>query len=127
MTSDAAYQRKRAERKRLMETDEPLIKCLECPLRFRRVGSHVVQVHGYETVLEYRRAHGLMARETRSEGHAKEMRAKASNYENLQNGAPNRYTKGGDHPARLREFWDNREKRLGTRKRNLNLEKGEGR
>ena len=102
----AEAQRIYSSKKRVMESDEPLVKCLECGLMFVRVGSHVVQVHGYESALEYRREHGLMARETRTAGYAAKMRAKARNYDNLENGASTRFVKGGDHPEMLKNFWD---------------------
>lgn len=93
------------------------IKCLDCGKVFTRVGSHAVQVHGYENTLDYRREHGLMARETRLDEHAAIMSAKASTIDNLKSGAHRRYVKGGDHPEIVREFWRNREQKLGHRKR----------
>jgi len=86
------------------------VKCLVCGKIFVRVGSHVVQVHGYENVGEYRQEYGLMARETHTEEHAKDMRNKVTNkaIENLKLGEPNRFYVGGDHPKRIKEFWANR-------------------
>lgn len=95
------------------------IKCLVCDKLYKRVGSHVVQVHGYESVLEYRKEYGLMARETRIDEHAATMRAKASTHSNLERGVETRYKKGGDHGERVKEFWRNREKKLGTRQRDI--------
>lgn len=112
-------QRKRLHAKRLIETDHPLIKCLECELSFVRVGSHVVQIHGYETVLEYRREHGLMAKETRAPEYAKKMSSLATTIENLKKGASNQFKKGDGHAQAVSEFWNNRELRAGTRKRTL--------
>ncbi len=106
MSETAEQQRQRMYEKR--KTKGELVKCLECDLEFIRVGSHAVQVHGYKTALEYRRAHGLMARETVVDSHREEMRTKARNIENLKLGKPNRYFKGGDHGQRLRDFWQNR-------------------
>ena len=93
------------------------IKCLDCGKIFTRVGSHVVQVHGYESVAEYRQEHGLMARETHTEQHAREMSRKAQAYDhrNLEAGKPHRYHKGGDHGEKLKEFWKNRNKKRGNR------------
>lgn len=92
-------------------------KCMVCGKWYRRVGSHVVQIHGYQNVLEYRREFGLMARETRTDDHATEMRAKASTIDNLKLGVDTRYKKGGDHGEKVKQFWQNREKKLGHRKR----------
>lgn len=99
------------------ENDKPGIKCLDCGKVFRRVGSHVVQAHGYESTLEYRQEHGLMARETRVDEHAEMMRAKAATLDNLEAGKHRRYRRGGDHGEKVKEFWQNREKKLGSRKR----------
>lgn len=95
------------------------IKCLICGNFYARVGSHVVQVHGYDSVAQYRKEFGLMARETRIDTHAAEMRSKAVTADNLERGAPYRYVKGGDHGERVKEFWRNRERKLGTRARNI--------
>jgi len=99
------------------DNDKPGIKCLDCGRIFRRVGSHVVQAHGYESTLEYRREHGLMARETRVDEHAANMRSKVTALGNLGHGAERRYKKGGDHGEKVKEFWQNREQKLGSRKR----------
>lgn len=91
------------------------IKCLDCGKYFDRVGSHVVQVHGYSNVIEYRREHGLMAKETHTIEHANKMRAKLADksLDNLEKGEDNRFVKGGDHADRLKEFWDNRKAKKG--------------
>ena len=99
------------------EHDKPGVICLDCGKMFTRVGSHVVQQHGYESTAEYRKEHGLMARETRTEEHAAEMRSKATTIENLESGASRRYTQGDGHAEAVTEFWDNRENKLGHRKR----------
>lgn len=95
------------------EHDQPGLKCLDCGKMFVRVGSHVVQAHGYESVTEYRIEHGLMAKETRTDEHAAEMSAKAQayNFDNLEAGEPHRYQEGGDHGERVTEFWKNRKKK----------------
>lgn len=108
MSETAEQQRTRLAKKREAESDEELIKCLECPLKFRRVGSHVVQVHGYENVAEYRYEHGLMARETRLDSHATAMRAKAKTVQNLTKGIATRFTQGGRHGETVTQFWQNR-------------------
>lgn len=95
------------------------VKCLDCGKTFTRVGSHVVQVHGYESTLEYRHEHGLMAKETRLDSHASAMRSKVSTMDNLKNGAKTQYIRGGDHGERVKQFWSNREQKLGHRKRKL--------
>lgn len=95
------------------------VRCLVCQKIYKRVGSHVVQVHGYANTLEYRREFGLMARETHTEEHAAEMRSKAKATDNLESGAHRRYRKGGDHGEKVKEFWRNREQKLGTRKRHI--------
>lgn len=112
MAETPEQQRQRLEQKRIQESDEDLIKCLECPLRFRRIGSHVVQVHGYESVAEYRKEHGLMARETRVESHARQMRREASTIDNLEKGAHRRFKKGDSHGEQVKEFWKNRKEKL---------------
>lgn len=104
-------QRIRLARKRLETSEYNLIQCLECPLKFVRVGSHVVQVHGYENVAEYRKEHGLMAKETRVSEYAKKMSEMASTYENLEAGSHARFKKGGGHGEVVSEFWKNRKKR----------------
>lgn len=92
------------------EHDVAGLKCLDCGKIFTRVGSHVVQVHGYESVVEYRIEHGLMAKETRLQDHADAMSEKAQNYnhDNLELGADNRYKTGGEHGKKVTEFWKNR-------------------
>lgn len=99
------------------------LKCLDCGKIFTRVGSHVVQVHGYESVIEYRQEHGLMRQETRLEDHADKMRKKRYKHteENLKLGADNRYKKGGDHGKRVSEFWKNRKQKSEYKKLNSNL------
>ena len=94
------------------------VKCLDCGKQFVRVGSHVVQVHGYENVTEYRISHGLLARETRTEEHAANMRGKVSSkaIDNLLIGEPYRFTVGGDHSDKLKQFWNNWRKYGRTRK-----------
>lgn len=92
------------------------IKCLICGKTFNRVGSHVVQVHGYSSTLEYTREFGLMSRETHTERHAKAMRSKVAekSIKNLSSGARTRFVKGGDHGERLKEFWSNRKLKKGV-------------
>lgn len=84
------------------------IKCLDCGKRFVRVGSHVVQVHNYESVLEYKWEHGLMSKETRKDNYADKMRKKASTYDNLRKGAITRFKKNGNHGEYVSNFWFNR-------------------
>lgn len=99
------------------------LKCLDCGKIFTRVGSHVVQVHGYESVLEYREEHGLMAKETRLQDHADQMSEIAQDYDhdNLKLGKDNRYQKGGDHGKRVTKFWKNRKNKMEYKKLNSNL------
>lgn len=99
------------------------LKCLDCGKIFTRVGSHVVQVHGYESVIEYRIEHGLMAKETRLQDHADAMSEKAQgyNHDNLELGADNRYKTGGGHGKKVTAFWKNRKKKLEYEKLNSNL------
>lgn len=110
MAETPEEQRIRLARKRLDTSEYNLIQCLECPLKFVRVGSHVVQVHGYESVAEYRKEHGLMARETRASGYAEKMSRKANTHENLEAGSHARFKKGGNHGNVVSEFWKNRKK-----------------
>lgn len=126
MAETPEEQRKRLERKRIAEAEEPLIQCLECSLYFRRVGSHVVQVHGYANSGEYRREHGLMQKETRTERYAKMMAKKASTITNLEKGAAKRFGKEGGNPHIVSEFWKGREEKLGTRSRKLQVKLGYG-
>lgn len=99
------------------------LKCLDCGKVFTRVGSHVVQVHGYESVVDYRREHGLMAKETRLQDYADAMSVKAQGYDhnNLESGKDNRYRKGGNHGAEVTEFWKNRKNKSEYNKLNSNL------
>jgi hypothetical protein len=98
-----------------IEHDRPGIKCLDCGKLFIRVGSHVVQVHGYGSTAEYLQEHGLMAKETHTQEHIEDMRGKVTYkaMENLQLGKPNRYRKGGDHGEKLKKFWKNRKDKKG--------------
>ena len=94
------------------------VKCLICGKMFNRVGSHVVQVHGYESTAEYTKEFGLLARETHTKSHKIEMREKVTQkaIENLKLGKDNRYVEGGDHGEHLKQFWANR-RRLSERRR----------
>lgn len=105
------------------EHDEPGLKCLDCGKVFVRVGSHVVQVHGYESAAEYRVEHGLMAKETRTDEHAACMSEKAQAYDfnNLELGEPHRYREGGDHGEQVTEFWKNRKAKAEYTKLNKTL------
>lgn len=93
------------------------IKCLDCGKLFVRVGSHVVQVHGYESVIEYKEEYGLASKETHTEEHIALMRSKVTkvSIDNLENGKDNRYTKGGGHGERVSEFWKNRKEKTNLR------------
>lgn len=106
------------------EHSKPGIKCLDCGKMFARVGSHVVQAHGYENTAEYLQEHGLMSKETRTDEHAESMRGKIKEYsvKNLATGAPMRYKKGGDHGERVKKFWDNRKKKEGYKELGLPLQ-----
>jgi hypothetical protein len=103
------------------EHDVDGLKCLDCGKIFTRVGSHVVQVHGYGSTTEYRKEHGLMAKETRLQVHADMMREKATTFWNLEEGSKTRYKKGGNHGERVSEFWENRKQKLGYEKLHSNL------
>jgi hypothetical protein len=121
MKETAEDQRIRLYQKRLAECEEELIACLECKLKFRRVGSHVVQVHGYKSTLEYRRAGGLMQKETRTKDYAHKMKLKASAIENLALGKRTRFVKGGRHGDVVREFWQARKATSDYKKINSTL------
>lgn len=97
------------------------LKCLDCGKIFTRVGSHVVQVHGYASVTEYRVEHGLMAKETRLQDYADEMSQKASTQENLELGKPTRFKKGGPHGDHVKIFWKIRKQKMGYKKLNMPL------
>lgn len=94
------------------------VKCLDCGKIFTRVGSHVVQVHGYESTAEYLKEHGLMAKETHTEEYAHKMRDMITYRatDNLPLGAENRFRKGGHHAENLHNFWENRKKKEGYKK-----------
>lgn len=105
------------------EHDIQGIKCLDCGKIFTRVGSHVTQVHGYSSTLEYRTRHGLMTHETRLQDHADHMRAKLGDHaiDNLKLGVDTQYSVGGDHGKGVSEFWRNRKEKLEYKKLNSNL------
>lgn len=113
MGETAEQQRVRLYKKRVQETDDKLVKCLECNLSFVRVGSHVVQVHGYESASEYRRAHGLIPRETLGPNYRQKMHDKLDPkvLANLEKGINTRFTKGGGHAEVVKKFWEGRKKR----------------
>lgn len=105
------------------------VKCLVCNKPFVRVGSHVVQAHGYESVGEYRKEYGLMSKETRLDGYADKMGRLARNKKNLKAGRDNQYIKGGSHGDAVSEFWVNRKTKAGYRElgRTLRGTKQQGR
>lgn len=111
MSETPLEQRQRLERKRMTIYTDELIKCLECSLRFTRVGSHVVQVHGYESAKEYRKNHGInwkTGKETTVQSHRDVMSKKTrenKTIKNLQNGASTRFVKGGNHGKIVSEYW----------------------
>lgn len=117
----AEEQRIRLFRKRQEEYEEELIACLECKLKFRRVGSHVVQVHGYKSTLEYRQAHGLMQKETRTKDYAHKMKLKVTTIDNLALGERTRFVKGGGHGEIVKEFWRARKATSDYKKLNTTL------
>ena len=88
-----------------------LVKCLECNLWFLRVGSHVVQVHGYETARDYKLAHGLdwkTGKDTAAKEYRQHMAAKAKENgteANLEAGAKYRFTKGGRSGEIISNYW----------------------
>ena len=90
---------------------------------FKRVGSHVVQVHGYASALEYKHEHGLMAKETRTEEHSQLMRNKVTNQskENLKKGAETRFKSNDGHAEHVKKFWSNRKSKKGYVKINTRL------
>lgn len=111
MSETPAEQRQRLYLKRQADYDGDLIKCLECNLAFMRVGSHVVQVHGYESAKEYRKAHGLdwkTGRVTTVASHREHMSKlvkQNGTINNLEKGAPSRFIKGGGHGKIVSEYW----------------------
>lgn len=117
MSETAEQQRARLQKKRLMTVDDELVKCLDCGMKFVRVGSHVVQVHGYSNTDEYRKEHGLLHRQTTAPNYRNKMSGliHPKSLANLKKGAHKRYVKGGDHPEKLKEFWDNWRKHGGKR------------
>ena len=119
MRETAEQQRQRLYSKRVAEFDGELIKCLECNLAFKRVGSHVVQVHGYDSAKHYRKTHGLdwkTGRATTVPQHREHMAKlvkQNGTIHNLESGAKHRFTKGGDHGKVVSEYW--KMKKDGTR------------
>lgn len=111
MGETAEQQRIRLNKKRISQYDEKLIKCLECSLEFARVGSHVVQVHGYESAKEYRKAHGLdwkNGKTTCIESHRKRMAdlsKENGTMHNLEKGAIYRFKKGGESSKIVKDYW----------------------
>jgi phosphoribosylanthranilate isomerase len=111
MAETPEQQRKRLYIKRLSRYEEKLIRCLECDLAFARVGSHVVQVHGYESAKEYRKAHGLdwKSGKTTCVPSHREYMAKMSKQngteKNLLRGASHRFKKGGKSSEVVKDYW----------------------
>lgn len=112
MTRETAEeQRIRLWKKRMAEVDDQLIKCLECNLTFVRVGSHAVQVHGYETAREYRKAHGLnykTGRLTSTPAYRAKMSRKVfenGTVNNLKKGVDKRFKKGGRSVEIVNDYW----------------------
>lgn len=119
MSETAEQQRIRLEKKRVAENEEQLIKCLECSLTFVRVGSHVIQVHGYQSAQEYRKAHGLdwkTGKATAIASHRNRMGklAKENGTESniIEKGAPYRFVKGGRASKIVTEYWKEKHGRL---------------
>lgn len=52
------------------------VACRVCGRKYKRVGSHVVQVHGYDSSADYRWEFGLAQSETRLDGYADTMSEK---------------------------------------------------
>lgn len=111
--SNVCWQRDRYRRSHVKNG----IKCLICGKEYVRIGSHVVNSHGYESSDEYRWDYGLMARETRTDTYAKKMSNKACTFDNLKAGAPDRFVAGGDHGEYLKKFWNNRKNKRPLGKR----------
>jgi hypothetical protein len=111
MSETPEQQRIRLYKKRLTLYDEKLIKCLECSLSYAKLGSHVVQVHGYETAKEYRKAHGLdwkTGKDTTIASYRNKkskMVKETGNINNLKNGAVYRFKKGGRASEIVSDYW----------------------
>lgn len=105
-------QRKYLNSKRLSKYGNNLINCKECSLAFVKLGSHVVQVHGYKTAREYRVAHGLdpkTGKDMTIASHRKiigKNAKKNGTVENLKEGARFRFREG-DGRARdiVKGYW----------------------
>jgi hypothetical protein len=71
------WQREYGERKRMRGPDaDDLIKCQVCGRSFRMIGSHVVQVHDYETAREYREEFGYDVKKGQLVPSLKELKGK---------------------------------------------------
>lgn len=94
-----------------LDNDVEKIQCLECNGQYVKIGSHVVQVHGYETAREYRIAHGLDYKRGQVPDWHREI-LKDNVYENgtvfnlfTKNATANRFTKNGRSSAVVSNYW----------------------
>ena len=93
----AEEQRQYLDRKR-EESGLQLIPCLICKRKFRQIGSHVVQMHGYETAREYREEFGLDVKRGILPEDLRKKKAhqaiECGGVKNLTKGTKYRFTKG---------------------------------
>lgn len=117
MSETAEEQRWRLYRKRQDTVDDNLIQCLECPLKFVRLGSHVVQVHGYENAVAYRKEHGLTKAEMVAPNYKEKMHNLIApvSLENIKDSVATRFPKGERTSQERKEWWENRLKKQGVK------------
>lgn len=112
IAGSAEYQQIRASAARVKKYGkENLVQCRECELYFHRVGSHVVQAHGYSTAREYYDEHGMAYKEGSTEAYRKKMckiTTQQDTWPNLNKGKPTRFKKHGTHGLIVSRFWANR-------------------
>ena len=85
------------------------VACLVCGKKYKRVGSHVVQVHGYGSSADYRWEFGLAQSETRMDDYAQTMskKFKPDRSSVVEAGKHTRF-KPNDERIKTAEWWRKR-------------------
>lgn len=93
-----------------------LVACLVCNAKFVQVGTHVVQVHGYESAREYRLDYGLDYKRGVVPSYYRKLKGEQAiengTYKNLIKGSKFRFKKGGRSGQEVKKYW--RYKQTGT-------------
>ena len=101
----AEEQRAYLDKKR-EESGLKVIQCLICKRKFRQVGSHVVQIHGYETARQYREEFGLDVKRGLLPEDLRRKKARQAidggGVKNLEKGAEYRFTKKDPRAGRYK-------------------------